>query len=511
MKNSTFEFIFIQIKDSDSLKEEHLNKFFEGCKHFLDDKPKATNEKIKPYKIKWNEIIEKYVAIIPKINFRIVFATRARNKKFANHSIELIIDEMNKFLSEKSNSSVFNYKNGDIEIYDQENIFSSFKRIVENNPEDQEIHYHQIMKNISELNNEEKSDYDSFIMLIPFSEILKIVKNNLDHIYLENVRHFITGSNVNSGIKERILNKNEKMDFWIFNNGLTMLSDDIKLVESSKKIIVKNPKIIDGLQSSYSIMNVLNNLTEDEVEKIKDRKIIVKLIMTNDDEIKFDVIKSNNDRNKVSPINFLSMDEEQKFIEKEFIKKNYYYDRISNMYKIKGKDNKEIIKPLELAMAYTTLYLLNPSKVRNSKTSLIKNDSNKNAIFLKPGDKINAYINTYKTMKILDYSINKYSSEINKYIKENTDSNLFLNRKHKFNLMVFITKEVMGGNYNVKNFNKKNYSISSEKVNNELIKKSLIEYNNFLNEYKVKEQDLENFIKTTNNDKKLKEFLSKNK
>lgn len=508
-KNSTFEFTFVQIKNSTKLKENDLNKFFDGIKYFIKNEERVVNERILEYKEIWDDIFDRFTEISPKIKIRIIFATRANNKKFESEQIKIISRKFNSLINE----DLFDNSSESI-ILAEDEIFNHFKRLVENNSEKQGITYSSIIKSVGSL-DPEKEEFDSLIILATFEEIYNLIEGNINYLYLENVRHFIGGSKVNVGIKERIENKSESMDFWIFNNGLTLLSDEMEILEVKSQIVLTNPKIIDGLQTSYSIFQMLSNMSQDEFNLVKDRKVLIKVISTDDEDVKADVIKSNNDRNKVSAINFLSMDDEQKYIENELQKLGYFYDRIANLHKNNGIDTKKIIKPLDLAISYSILYLIWPSRARNSKTSLITNESNKNSIFKNAENSIQAYLNVYKLHELLNKKINTYTSKVRKYLLANSEENSTLIKKHKNHIMVFIINDLFGDSYDLKRLSKCNFDAKKfiEKVDNDFIEKNMSDLVEFYERSEIPSGDYEKFIKSTKCDELIRKEinLGKNK
>ncbi len=510
-KGAKIEVTLVQLKYSEKLKEEHLNKFIHGVKYFLDCADKVANDNIKKYKNMWKKIMEGYASFSPDITFKVVFATMSKNDKFEKNEIKFIINEFKELISENSKASLFNNKS-EFKLLALNELFNSFKRILENNPDPQEVVYTEIIKKIAHLDKDEKNEFDSFVMLTSFNELYKLVAENIDNIYMENVRHFLNGSNVNKGIGKRISNEDEKMDFWVFNNGITLLADKVVLQEANKKIVISNPKIIDGLQSSYSIFKSLadGSMQEERKKEIFQREILIKVVSNVSDEIKEDIIKSNNDRNKVSSVNFLSMDENQKYIENEFRKRGFYYERIMNLHTNGGIESSKIIRPIDLAIAYNTLKLCSPSKSRNSKITLISREANKKKIFNQVDKNMNSYENSYMIYKILEKRLNDYATKNSKYIDDSENSHMLI-KKHKFHLMVFLLKILNKGELNLKLFNKREYYKNKifKEITDSDIKKSINQHMEYIKHHGIKDNDVDKFIKNPPNDKKFNEYIYK--
>lgn len=88
------------------------------------------------------------------------------------------------------------------------------------------------------------SDYFSFITT-PDGDLRK-------SIFEANVRDYQGDNSVNSSIAEALSKDDSGEDFWWLNNGITILSDSISLV-TNRKITVKNPEVVNGLQTSTEI------------------------------------------------------------------------------------------------------------------------------------------------------------------------------------------------------------------------------------------------------------------
>lgn len=218
------------------------------------------------------------------------------------------------------------------------------------------------------------SDYKSFLTLEDGSIN--------DELFESNVRHWQGDVDVNTRIKSTLENVSNR-DFWWLNNGITIIAEEPK--QLSKKLTIENVQIVNGLQTSYSVYY-------STIQAEDDRSVLVKVIISNNNDITDDIIEATNYQNPVSPGLLRATDPIQKEIELFFIQKGYYYDRRKNYYKNQGKPGNKIFGIQFLAQAIKAIILQEPHSARATPTSLLKTDSFYNAIF-RSEDDYAAYLN----------------------------------------------------------------------------------------------------------------------
>ncbi len=131
-------------------------------------------------------------------------------------------------------------------------------------------------------------------------------------LFEENVRYFLSGNSaVSKSIRNTLMSKVEKQYFWYLNNGIIILVDDFKIKEN--KLSVRNPKIINGCQTTISLSN--NSKYVD-----KNIKIMTKIIKINYDKIKKDsekekykkfindIVRSSNTQMAIKSYDLVTMD-----------------------------------------------------------------------------------------------------------------------------------------------------------------------------------------------------------
>lgn len=157
------------------------------------------------------------------------------------------------------------------------------------------------------------SDCEITVLFVPTMEIAKIMNKYKNSILKYNPRSYLDleGKNVNAAIRETILNKNTN-EFALYNNGITMLSDETYINErigqkNKAQLTVKNPQIINGGQTSYTLGRILQENENGNPEAIfENKEVLVKIITLldkNSHESKLQLIDEiSNATNKQTPV-----------------------------------------------------------------------------------------------------------------------------------------------------------------------------------------------------------------
>lgn len=143
------------------------------------------------------------------------------------------------------------------------------------------------------------------VLFVPTIEIGKIMYQYKNSILKYNPRSYLghEGKKVNAAIVNTIVSK-ETNEFALFNNGITMLSDETfineKIGQKNKaRLIVKNPQIINGGQTSYTLSRVYDEYLDRDVEQVfQDKEVLLKIIT---------LLDNKNELDKLSLINEISI------------------------------------------------------------------------------------------------------------------------------------------------------------------------------------------------------------
>lgn len=150
-------------------------------------------------------------------------------------------------------------------------------------------------------------------LFVPTIEIAKIMNKYKNSILKYNPRSYLDleGQSVNSSIRKTILSS-ETNEFALYNNGITMLSDETYINErigqkNKAQLTVKNPQIINGGQTSYTLSRIYEEHRHNSPEIIfQEKEVLLKIITLIDnknDEDKLRLIDEiSNATNKQTPV-----------------------------------------------------------------------------------------------------------------------------------------------------------------------------------------------------------------
>jgi hypothetical protein len=136
-----------------------------------------------------------------------------------------------------------------------------------------------------------------------------------------NVRDYLgivrSERNINYGIKSSA--KDDAAQFWIYNNGLTIVVNDYQApgewdANGRGELTVSGLGIVNGAQTTGS----LGTLSEAEAAQIERLRIMARFVKCSEPEILSDIVKYNNTQNKVEAADFRSKDAVQERLRQEF-------------------------------------------------------------------------------------------------------------------------------------------------------------------------------------------------
>lgn len=222
-------------------------------------------------------------------------------------------------------------------------------------------------------------DCDITVLFVPTVEVGKFMAKYKNSILKYNPRSYLgfKSQDVNRQIAESITNQATN-EFALFNNGITLLSEETFINEQVAnkgvaKLIVKNPQIINGGQTSYT----LSRLYEDNDDKsIFDKKEVLLKVITvpseavNKDNLIEKISNATNHQTPVGPSDRLSNMEEQICLQKRlFDEFGVLYERKRGEYSdgiIKGYINESDIidRSLFIKIYYILLNKISSSKAK---------------------------------------------------------------------------------------------------------------------------------------------------
>jgi len=249
-----------------------------------------------------------------------------------------------------------------------------------------------------------------FIALSNIKDYFRFISDDngklLRHIFESNVRDYQGKTNVNKEI-QATLAEEEREEFWWLNNGVTILATDAT-TPGGKELIVHNPQIVNGLQTSTEIHRFFVN-NPDRVEN-EERSVLLRVIVPENEETRDRIIRATNSQTPIPKSSLRATDLIHRSIEDYFKPRSFYYDRRKNFYKNEGKKPKEIISLPFLSQCLMSVLLQRPDSARARPSTLLENDESYGKLFHE-----NNTLNTYFITATWGRTIELRLKELRKY------------------------------------------------------------------------------------------------
>jgi hypothetical protein len=237
---------------------------------------------------------------------------------------------------------------------------------------------------------------DEYVALVNLKEYYKFITDKEDRLktnYFEaNVRDYQGRNAVNSCIAESLANSTGE-DFWWLNNGVTILSEKISPV-TTKEIVILNPEIVNGLQTSTEIYNFFSS-NKDKLDSEK-RNVLVRIIAPTSEESRDNIIFATNNQTNIPKSTLRVTDSIHLQIEMYFKARGLYYDRRKNYYRNQNKKPSDIIGVSFLAQCLISIFLRKPDFARARPSTLLTEDDTYEKLY---SDKTDLAV-YYKTAQI---------------------------------------------------------------------------------------------------------------
>lgn len=217
-----------------------------------------------------------------------------------------------------------------------------------------------------------EGEWRAYVAPIQARQLHRLYKSHKTGLFSANVRDYLgsrnSDANINNGIKQT--SQNEPENFWVFNNGITVLTHSFeeRKEKGRKFLVVKGASIVNGAQTTGALGSL---------PRAPDQKVLVpaRFVATSDSELVYNVIQYNNSQNKVTASDFRSTDRIQKRLRDEI-------DKIPNAKYEGGRrgGHKDVIeRNKNLLPSYTVgqalaAYNLEPTVAYNQKSEIWVND-----------------------------------------------------------------------------------------------------------------------------------------
>lgn len=242
------------------------------------------------------------------------------------------------------------------------------------------------------------SDYFNFIS----DEEGKLVK----HIFESNVRDYQGKTNVNNEIQDTLDNPGNE-EFWWLNNGVTILASEVA-APGGKELVVHNPEIVNGLQTSSEIHRFFSS-NNDKIDEEK-RDILIRVIVPESEETRDRIIRATNSQTPIPKSSLRATDQVHRQIEDYLKPRGLFYDRRKNFYKNEGKKPKEIISVPFISQCLISTLMQKPDFARARPSTLLEDDESYSKLFHK-----NNELNTYYLVALWGRKIEGHLKGLKKF------------------------------------------------------------------------------------------------
>lgn len=172
---------------------------------------------------------------------------------------------------------------------------------------------------------------ESYLGYLPAEQYIKLITDDAGNIvrglFYDNVRDFQGNNPVNHEMDETLKSPAQQF-FVLMNNGVTIVADSIS--KTGDVFTIEDYQIVNGCQTSHVLFNNINNLKSPV-------HIPVKLIVSQDSDVKNRIIKATNRQTPVKTEELTALTDFQKALEDYYVavtgECRLYYERRSQQYR----------------------------------------------------------------------------------------------------------------------------------------------------------------------------------
>ncbi len=249
---------------------------------------------------------------------------------------------------------------------------------------------------------------DSYVCLVHLKDFAEFLQDEpgvlAERIFESNVRGYQSDYPVNKQIKDSLGNANVNANFWLLNNGITILGSRVTPA-GSRGLSIEDPQIVNGLQTSREIFAYFAA----NLRKEKDtRSVLVRVIQIADSAVQDLIIKSTNSQTKMSGASLRMTDQIHRNMEELFKKVDFYYDRRKGFWRDQGKAAAKIVSVNTVAQAVVSIVLQRPDDARARPGNYFKDDNKYELVFGESALDLPAYLTCVQLLRrVEDFLANK--------------------------------------------------------------------------------------------------------
>ncbi|MGC4153668.1 MAG: AIPR family protein [Propionicimonas sp.] len=210
--------------------------------------------------------------------------------------------------------------------------------------------------------------YIAVVNLDDFDEFITDPFGRLDAgVFEANVRDYEGETAVNRHIQRTLADRDEQIDFWWLNNGVTIVANRVQL--SAKQISLESPQIVNGLQTSHEIFK-----RERSTHGRDPRSVLVKVVEATQASVRDAIIQATNSQTILNTSSLRATDSIQRQIEEHLQAKELYYERRRNSYANLGMPIDRLVSVEQMGQALVSTLGMAPHVARGSISSVFADD-----------------------------------------------------------------------------------------------------------------------------------------
>ena len=243
-----------------------------------------------------------------------------------------------------------------------------------------------------------------YICLVSLDQYFSFISEKgelLRYLFESNVRDYLEDVDVNNDIRESLRTPSGE-DFWILNNGITILAENV-IPTAEKSLIIDDPQIVNGLQTSEEIFNYCNSKPNPDHLR---RRVMVRVITSTSPDSQDRIIKATNRQTGITAAQLHATEQVHRDIERIFPGNGLYYDRRKKYWQYKDKPKDQLVGIQELSQALIAVFEQRPDTARARPGDAFS--KKKEALYRKLYDAQNPldlYVNCALIQKIVEASL----------------------------------------------------------------------------------------------------------
>lgn len=213
---------------------------------------------------------------------------------------------------------------------------------------------------------------EAYIGLLPATEFLKLVVGPTGEIrssiFYDNVRHWQEWNAVNKEMEQTLSDDNTKVLFPLLNNGVTIVARRVH--PTGNKFTIEDYQIVNGCQTSFVLYHNKDHLDASVT-------VPLRIIATQDENIKNSIIKATNRQTQVTDDQFFALAEFPKKLEAYFPTftngHGLFYERRPGQYNADTDvERVRIVTQTMLIRAFASMFLDLPHRATRNFKSLLQ-------------------------------------------------------------------------------------------------------------------------------------------